>query len=163
MLQALNQRIENLEGGEDQVFERIAAGERIADIANSLGVSRPMLYTWRNMEPHRKRRQEKWHEAMRLSAEAKAEEGEDILDAVAGKVGLTQADVSAAVARAKYKQWLAERRDPDTFGGKQDQVQVNVSIGALHLDALRRRGVTRELPMPTLEAEVVGEEPETEG
>lgn len=46
--------------------------------------------------------------------------------------------VAKASAQARSRQWMAERYNPQRFG-TQKGVSVNVSIGSLHLDALRAR------------------------
>lgn len=48
----------------------------------------------------------------------------------------TQVDVSRAASRAKTRQWMAERYNPREYG-QQKGVSVSLSIGSLHLDALR--------------------------
>lgn len=63
-----------------------------------------------------------------------AEEALEIVDAPA----YDSVTVQQARARANQRNWMAERYNPSRFGG-QKGVSVNVSIGSLHLDALRSR------------------------
>lgn len=149
-LQALELKIEGLGGEDAAVFEPLADGASLGTIAAELGVSRPYMYVWRDHKEHRERRREKWELAMKLSASTHAELAGEVLEKLAAKGVITNADVNLAKARSEYRRWLAGKRDPEAFGDKQEQVQVNVSIGQLHLDALRARGsmhkVAAELP-----------------
>lgn len=61
-----------------------------------------------------------------------AETAMEIVDAPAD----SNVDVSRAASRARTRQWMAERYNPAKFGS-QKGVSLNVSIGSLHLDALR--------------------------
>jgi hypothetical protein len=136
-LQILEQKIREL-GGDEWVFEQIADGVRPRVVAEKLGISRSFLYYWKDLRAH-PQRQEKWAFAMRVSAAAKAEEGEEILDELARRPIITAADVGLATSRAKYRQWLASSLDKETYG-TQAGVQVQVNVGSLHLDALRVAG-----------------------
>lgn len=165
-LAALIRRVE--EEGIDRILDRIADGEYIKDIAASYSVSRRMIYDLLHSDSD-------WWEGFRLARQASAahfaEEGMEILD----KAGTaTSAEVAKATARAKYRQWLAEKLDRDTFGEQKTPVNVNIGIGELHLSALQSHGrmgaqpgqgelttegPTRSLPSPDhieeAEAEVV--------
>lgn len=164
-LQELSARIERL-GGDDYVFDRIAGGDPIGTIAKDLGVSRPYMYTWRDQKPEElaAERKARWEKAIELSADAKEEEGAEILDDLARKDLVTSPEVQLATSRAKYRQWQAETRNRTKFGGEQG-VTVNVNLGQLHLDALRARGSAAALERarpkqledsdPVLEAEVI--------
>lgn len=65
------------------------------------------------------------------SAHAHADDSIIIVDEEA----LTSQDVTRAANRSKARQWLASRYNPKY--GQQTQTNVNVSIGSLHLEALR--------------------------
>ena len=58
----------------------------------------------------------------------------EILDDLEGRPGLSNAEVSAATARANYRRWLASIRNRHEYGEKREVgVNVNMSIGELHL------------------------------
>lgn len=146
-LHALAKRIDALSlgdgdtrlSGEDVLFVRIASGERMQDIADELGCSRPYLYNWRDMRDHKERRKPLWDAAVKARAEAKAEEGEGILDKMAlSNDLLTPADVQLARARAEYKWRMAERLDRENYGNAAAAINLNLTVGSLHLDALRQ-------------------------
>ncbi len=61
-----------------------------------------------------------------------AEESMELVDAYAD----TTLDVNRAVARSKSRQWLAQAWNSAKYG-QQKGVSVNVTVGSLHLDALR--------------------------
>lgn len=129
-------------GGGGYVYDRIAAGESIRQIAERIvlpgaaeHISRPMLYRWRNRDPERRRL---WAEAMADSSHALAEDAGDVLEQVSADP--TSAQVSKAKGIAEHKRWLAAKRNRDDYGdGPQTQINV-LTAGDLHLDALRRHG-----------------------
>lgn len=141
-LQMVEDRIERMGGEDEVVFERIAEGVPIREVVADLGCSRSFLYRWRDAKGHKERRRAKWEAAVKASAHALAEDSAVPLEELArNSEGLTNAEVSLAKARSEYRRWLASVRDRDTYGeAKQEAVQVNLSIGQLHLDALRQRG-----------------------
>lgn len=143
-LNALRQKIENLEGGEDYVFNLVIEGLSMGAIAEEIGCSRGLLYDWwkRGPEEDVARRTRKMEMARKLSAQALEEQGAEILDDLAERDGIvTSQDIRIAEARAKYRQWQAESRDRETYGkGGGGGVNLNLNIGELHLEALRKRG-----------------------
>jgi len=145
-------------GGDDWVFDQMADGVTIGKIVEPLGCSRRILYRWRDLEPHREVRRQRWKDAMRESAEARLEKGEEILDELADKNDYpTAPQVSLATARSKYQREIAGVRDPEKFGDRKGAT-VEVHIGSLHLDALRQHGSPTSLPAPepeVIEAEVI--------
>lgn len=65
------------------------------------------------------------------------EESLQIVDAEA----LTSVDVSRAASRAKSRQWIAGKYNRAAYGESREPT-VSISIGSLHLDALRARQMT---------------------
>lgn len=137
-------------GGDDYIFDKIADGVSIGKIMAEFGRNRRLLYEWRDLVPGRA---ECWDAAMRLSAEAELEKATydfDRLDRIIDtddpaplrRVPIA-AEVQLVTGRAKYRQWLASRKDPERFGEK-NTTEVNVSFGALHLEAIQR---PREVPV----------------
>lgn len=161
-------------GGPEVVCEMIADGVRIGKVAEHWGVSRRMLYMWRDrMDRERGGVKDMWAEAVRLSAEADVERSlEDFerLDRVVevrtdeeGNARVvnripTAAEVSLVTGRAKFNQWLAARKDPDRYGDK-SKLDVDVNLGDLHLQALKQM---KQLQRPTVEAVAEDETTEAE-
>lgn len=132
-------------GGVDRIIERVAEGDSLKIIAEQLGISRSFL-SWKvNAIPGVK---ERLVQARKSRADKWAEEAIEIADGVDPDPN----QINKARLRIDSRKWLAGVDDPDRFGTK--QAQVNISIGGLHLDALRK--VQAELAKPageTIEGE----------
>jgi hypothetical protein len=127
----------NQMGGIDRIIERVAEGESIKTIADGLGISRSFL-SWKiNAIPGVK---ERLVEARKARADKWGEEAIEIAD----NVDADPNQINKARLRIDSRKWLAGVDDPDRFGQKHQQ--VNISIGGLHLDALRK--VQAELAKP---------------
>lgn len=101
--------------------------------------------------------------ARRRAAALLAEESLEIADTP----HKTREDIDQAKLRIGTRHWLAERFNRDEFGAN-SRVAVQISIGALHLDALRQCSLADSLPASALgeaaiaDAEVLeGEEGDT--
>ncbi len=116
-------------GGEEVIFDRIASGEMIIMLADELGVSRGMLYRWIAQTDDRR---ERLRDARKMSASVLADEARHILDTS------TKRTIGVDRERARMRTWLAERFDRQTFGERKDQVNVEVNIGLLHLQAMKK-------------------------
>lgn len=87
--------------------------------------------------------------ARRVGAHAKAEGTEDIAAEMVGD----SADAARQRNRIGAAQWLAERWNKEELGvNKGPQVQLNVSVRDLHLDAMRARSTAavRSVSQPVL-------------
>lgn len=130
MRRALEKKIEDL-GGIEFVSAHIAQGMTIGRLAEFIECSRPMLSFWINQTEERKNAV---LAARKLKAEKLAEDALDIADS---------ADESSATAVNKARlqvdtrKWMASKLDPEAFGEKQAP-QVNISIGDMHLQALKQ-------------------------
>lgn len=157
-------------GGEEWVMDQLADGRTVRSIAEELGVSRRYLYQWRDRQGHKERLKPMWEAAVRMSAEADLEASVadfDRLDRViyTGEDGQEErripqsSEVQLATGRAKFRQWLAGRKDPERYGEEKAGVNVNLNIGDLHVAAVesvkQRHRLEAQVPM---EAEVVEEE-----
>ena len=139
-LQQISKSIESL-GGDEWFFGRIINGDTMAAIAETVGCSRSFLYQWLDLK--RDERRAALAEARKLSADALVEDGGKLLDRLAG-THATSSEVSLAISRAN-RQWRASRFNRELYGEPRAGVEVNVSIGTLHLDALRARGAMKVL------------------
>lgn len=139
-LQKLRRLIED-HGGEPFVFEFVADGLSMKATAEAIGevigmeFSRGLLYQWLDIPDHKERRRRLLKEARADSAERLAEDAGEILDDLQDKETLSSADVQLGAQRSKHRQWLAGIRNKD-FSPKSG-VEVNISVGELHLEALR--------------------------
>lgn len=136
-------------GGPDGVLERVANGESMQKMADEMQISRSFL-SWKiNAIPGMK---DKLIAARRARADKWAEEAMQIADDVA----VDPNEINKAKVRIDTRKWLAGIDDPDRYGTK--AAQVNVSIGGLHLDALRRVQADLAKPVgPVIEGSVAGE------
>jgi hypothetical protein len=132
-------------GGVDKIIERVENGDSIQMMAEELGVSRSFL-SWKinaisgvkeRLIQARKGRADKW--------------AEDALH-IADNTPEDPNAINKAKMRIDTRKWLAGVDDPERYGQK--GAQVNITIGGLHLDALRK--VQSELAKPagqTIEGE----------
>lgn len=143
-------------GGWQRIIERIADGETVGHIAQSINleghgpISRSWLSHQINGNPKRK---ELVREARSIAAGAYAEKAMDIADEV-----LPDRDhVAKAKLRVDLLMKHAASLDPQTWGEKKEPAGVTVNIQTLHMDALRWREIAPEaveaLPETTVESE----------
>ena len=117
-------------GGIEAICEKIVDGRTIGSIAKDFGVSRQLLSTTLNKTPeHRTALQV----AKKQRGETYAEQALQIIDQVEENPNA----ISKARDQAGIRRWLAGVNDPDTYGQKQ-QPQIQISVGDLHLSALRQ-------------------------
>ena len=113
-------------GGEDFIFERVASGEPLTQIAKSIGLSRAVLSRWCNYEVRR----ERYHHAKQESAGALIDQGTEILDNAPWQAA------QLAKARAEWRKWQAgihnEKYRDKAQGG------ATVNIENLHIGALQQ-------------------------
>jgi hypothetical protein len=141
------------EDGEEYILRLIEGGASGVKISKHYGYSRQMFDVWVDSVEGRR---EKVKAARKAAAESHADEGAKILEELALKNELQSAEVSLAQSRAKYKQWQAEKADPQQFGQPQQQTQVNVSFGDLHMSALLSHGLVKATQEgPILPAEII--------
>lgn len=127
----------------DYVAARVAGGETLAELARRAGaslgwdVSRPSL--------HYALKREYGAELLTRIDAARAE-GADALADRSLEVAQEPVLDSASAARQRNEigalQWLAEGYNRQRYGSAKAAVNVNVAVGALHLDALRARART---------------------
>jgi hypothetical protein len=117
-------------GGLGHYCERIADGETVANICRELGVSRLLWDAAVNRTPGGRERVQR---AREIAAGAYAERQVEVAEAA------TPATANADRLRIDTYRWLASRYNPMVYG---DQSKVNasvqISIGSLHLDALKK-------------------------
>jgi hypothetical protein len=133
-------------GGLDGIVQRIGDGGSLAKMAEELGVSRTFL-SWKvNQIPGMK---ERMKQARRLKADAFADQAMAIADEVSDTNPVA---VAKARGQIEVRKWLAAVNDPETYGVQKPG--VTISIGNLHLDALRQVSVGGD-DEQTLDAEAL--------
>lgn len=134
-------------GGDDWVFSFVEDGLSMKRVAEETGCSsRGLLYSWIKLGGDERKARLK--AARKISAHSLAEDAGEVLDSLADEQVITSADVSLASSRARYKQWLAGMRNREDYGEKAG-VEINLSVGELHLDALRRHSADAIAARPT--------------
>lgn len=148
-------------GGEELVSEMILEGGTTRSISKRLGISTSSYHAWVRSEPGRR---ERLNEVRALRAELLDQEGLEIADGLASPdrvQPLTREEIAAAKLRVDQRRHMAAQLDPERRGNR-TQVDVNLTVGALMLEALQAHGDARRKPEP-LPAEIVGQEGLEEG
>ena len=136
ILRALEKRIEG-NGGLEFICAHIAEGMTIARLAEYLECSRPLLSFWINRTEERK---QAVLNARRLKAEKLAEDAMEIAD---GADESSSSAVNKARLQVDTRKWLAAKLDPEGYGEK--SAEINISVGDLHLQALKHLGKAQEV------------------
>jgi hypothetical protein len=130
-------------GGDQWILDRLASGESVGRVAASITldgydvpVSRPFLYAWRDHGGEDRR--EGWRLAMVASGSAHAEKAGDVLEDMSETAD--RVELGRAKALSEYHRWMARVRDREQFGEEKAAVQITLTAGELHLDALRAKG-----------------------
>jgi AcrR family transcriptional regulator len=126
-LRGCNRAIHAAGGPQRAVWDALAAGATLSDIAERVGVSYRTLTRWLATTEERK---DLYRQARKMAAGRLAEDTLGISD------GATQQDVQVARLRVDTRRWLASRYDPDTFGERQVPT-VAINLQQLRIDALR--------------------------
>ena len=124
-------RIDTL--GAYALLARIAGGEPLKAVAESIGVSRQVLSGVLNSEPNR----DGLRAAREQAAQVFAEEALAISDAA------TPQDVQVAKLRVDTRRWIASKWDRGLYGDDRNPL-VNITLAQLHLDSLRKVASTAE-------------------
>ena len=119
-------------GGEDAVIEFIASGGTISALCKILGVGNTTFDRW--IEKGGQERQAAYARARVRAGQSLAEQTIDIADAASPQ------EAQVAKLRVDTRRWLASKQAPDEYGDKQ-QPLVNIDLGSLALDALRKRNI----------------------
>jgi lipopolysaccharide biosynthesis regulator YciM len=136
MRRALEKKIDEL-GGIEFVSSHIAEGMTIGRLAEFIECSRPMLSFWINQTEDRKNAV---LSARKLKAEKLAEDALDIADYADGA---SSSAVNKARLQVDTRKWMASKLDPENFGEK--SMELNISVGDLHLQALKHMGKAIEV------------------
>lgn len=132
-------------GGSEIICNRISEGETVASIARSLGVGRAMLSKYLNGDPDRR---VAVTAAKRMGAAHLADAALELADNVVAE----SAEISKVREQISVRKWIAGAMDPDTWAPQKNTANVQVNIGAQHLDALRK--VQAEVGSDVIEGQV---------
>ena len=118
-------------GGEDAVIEFIASGGTISALCKLLGVGNTTFDRW--VEKGGETRRTAYARARVRAGQSLAEQTIDIADAASPQ------EAQVAKLRVDTRRWLASKLSEE-FSDKQ-QPLVNIDLGSLALDALRKRNI----------------------
>lgn len=124
---ALKDTIDKL--GVDAIFTRIASGETVAAIAQSIGTSAPMLSAVINRPEH--------SEAYARARERRAANHAERIETLADRVEAGDIDPQAARVSIDARKWIAARLDPNRWQESKAPL-VNIQLTDLHLGSLRK-------------------------
>ncbi len=119
-------------GGEDAVIEFIASGGTISALCKLLGVGNTTFDRW--VEKGGEARMAAYARARVRAGQSLAEQTLEIADSA------TPQEAQVAKLRVDTRRWLASKMNED-YGDKQ-QPLVNIDLGSMALDALRKRSIT---------------------
>jgi hypothetical protein len=142
--------------GEAWVFDQIADGKSLQNVADDLKVGRSTLWRWVNQHGPDSTRRKAFEAARELSAYALEDQGADVLDDLADKDFESQ-DVALAKARSDYRKWQASIRNKN-FRDQASAGNVTVNIQTLHLEALKAHGGPKAIVGKVVEAVTLPEQ-----
>ena len=119
-------------GGEEAVIEFIASGGTISALCKILGIGNTTFDRW--VERGGEARQAAYARARVRAGQSLAEQTIDIADAASPQ------EAQVAKLRVDTRRWLASKLSEE-FSDKQ-QPLVNIDLGSLALDALRKRSAS---------------------
>ena len=118
-------------GGEAMLFDHISQGKTTDSVIKSLDISIGGFYKWIEKDAQRG---ELLARARTRGGRSLAEQTLEIADSASPQ------DAQVAKLRVDTRRWLASKQTPDKYGDKQAPL-VNIDLGSMALDALRKRTV----------------------
>jgi hypothetical protein len=119
-------------GGELAIVDRLSQGETVLGLARTLGISHTAFYDW--VDRGGEARAAALARARARGGQSLAEQTIDIADAASPQ------EAQVAKLRVDTRRWLASKMNEE-YGDKQ-QPLVNIDLGSMALDALRKRSIT---------------------
>jgi len=118
-------------GGELAIVDKISQGETVLGLARTLGISHTAFYDW--VDRGGEARAAALARARTRGGQSLAEQTLEIADSA------TPQEAQVAKLRVDTRRWLASKMNEE-YGDKQ-QPLVNIDLGSMALDALRKRSV----------------------
>jgi len=143
------------QGGADWLYDQIASGVTVAQLARDYGCSRSYLSRALNAnEEYRKILQEARVEA----ADALVEEGLTMVDTLTGDSSTNEISATRSATREKvnYRKFMAGALNQAKYGTR-PQNNITLNVGDMHLDALRKFNRDRQSLDDIPDAEIVDE------
>ena len=118
-------------GGEVAIVDRLSQGETVLGLARTLGISHTAFYDW--VDRGGEARAAALARARARGGQSLAEETLEIADSA------TPQEAQVAKLRVDTRRWLASKMNEE-YSDKQ-QPLVNIDLGSMALDALRKRSL----------------------
>lgn len=158
------------DGGVPRLCDDLAAGQTLKDIATRVGATRGALVRFISTLPPDQ--QTAIREADSQAPTAMVEEAKQIADDMAEQMAQprriatkdgdvievdppAQAVLAAAKMQIDVRQWMAERKDKESWGGKA-QTEITVNLASIHLDVLRKRAAGQPIAVIEAPADISG-------
>lgn len=141
-------------GGADWLFDQIASGVTVAELARQYGCTRSYVSRSLNSVPEYAAALSK---ARGEAADALVEQGLEMVDGLSGDSSPTE--IAATREKVQWRKFMAGSMNQERYGTR-PQSNVTLSIGDLHLDALRKfsadmKRVNSDAEAATIDAEYV--------
>jgi len=141
-------------GGADWLFDQIASGITVAELARQYGCTRSYVSRSLNSVPEYAAALTK---ARGEAADALVEQGLEMVDELSGASSPTE--IAATREKVQWRKFMAGSMNQERYGTR-PQNNVTLSIGDLHLDALRKfssdmKRVSSDAEAATIDAEYV--------
>ena len=141
-------------GGADWLFDQIASGITVAELARQYGCTRSYVSRSLNSVPEYAAALTK---ARGEAADALVEQGLEMVDGLSGASSPTE--IAATREKVQWRKFMAGSMNQERYGTR-PQNSVTLSIGDLHLDALRKfssdmKRVNSDAEAATIDAEYV--------
>ena len=141
-------------GGADWLFDQIASGVTVAELARQYGCTRSYVSRSLNSVPEYAAALSK---ARGEAADALVEQGLEMVDELSGASSPTE--IAATREKVQWRKFMAGSMNQERYGTR-PQSNVTLSIGDLHLDALRKfsadmKRVNSDAEAATIDAEYV--------
>ena len=141
-------------GGADWLFDQIASGVTVAELARQYGCTRSYVSRSLNSVPEYAAALSK---ARGEAADALVEQGLEMVDGLSG--ASSPSEIAATREKVQWRKFMAGSMNQERYGTR-PQSNVTLSIGDLHLDALRKfsadmKRVNSEAEAATIDAEYV--------
>lgn len=125
----------------EYILGRLEGGEMVYQVAADVGGSETMLRRWCYSQPEGRR---KWQEAMTERSHSLVEQSVQIVRELKG-TEVTKEEIALAKLETDQLNLIAKAHNRPVYGNDAPQVNVQVNMGQLHLDALRQVRVVPEI------------------
>jgi transposase-like protein len=119
-------------GGADWLFDQVASGITVAEIARQYGCTRSYVSRAINSVPEYKAALENAREE---AADALVEQGLEMVDSL--DADSSSNEIAATREKVNFRKFMAGSMNQNKYGTR-PQSNVTISIGDMHLDALRK-------------------------